>query len=683
MHWGTTILPLKESGWNPIKTAETLGKIIVIMKRPKEINIFNSSHRIKQGGIRRKIFLSLLVLILLIVGGIFIVVERNNRKIILNEAKKRAISNALYLAALSKAPLLMYDYTKLEQNVDEVVKETNVIYAIILDRDGRVAAHSKRDDLIGEKLKDPVSSKAISTRTILIQETTEPGLKQNIWDVSYPIYIQNERWGTIRIGFSKLDLEREIQQNVKNLIIITLIAVIIAIFAASFLASRITVPILKLSETAFLISQGKPGEKISVKTGDEVEILAKSFNKMIEDLKKNQIAREKLIQELKKSNLQLKNEISTRKQLEEEIVKMERLRALGQMSGGIAHDFNNILGGILGHTQLLMNSVADQKILKTLKIIEKAALDGAETVRRIQEFSRIRQDTNKFTSLDINVILKDSIEFTVTKWKSEAQLRGIHIDIVEDYEPDIYVKGEASGLREVFTNLIINAVDAMPHGGKIVIKTEKSNNRALISISDSGIGMSDETKKRIFDPFFTTKGVRGNGLGLSICYGIIMRHNGSIEVESSEGIGTVFRIFLPLSEVPDKGLKISAITQNLPPSRILVIDDDPVILSLINDVLEQSGCSVTTIKEGRRGIEILKDRDFDLLLLDLGLEDISGWDVVEEIRKTKKNMKIILITGWGGQISDNQVKRFRINYVISKPFRINELKERILESLCS
>jgi len=653
------------------------------MKGFKKFESFTRTRKIKQGGIRKKIFLSLLTLILLIVGGIFFVVERNNRAIILTEAKKRAISNALYLAALSKSSLLMYDYTKLEQNVDEVVKETNVIYAIILDRNGRVVAHSRRDDLIGEKLTDPVSKKSISTRTILIQEILEPELKQNIWDVSYPVYIQNKRWGTVRIGFSKIDLEREIQQNVKNLIIITLIAIIIAIFAASFLSNRITIPLFKLSEAALQVSDGKHGGKIAVKTGDEIEILAKSFNKMVEDLEINQKAREKLIEELRKSNFQLKNEINMRKQLEEEIIKMERLRALGQMSGGIAHDFNNILGGILGHTQLLMNEVSDQKILKSLKIIEKAAIDGAETVRRIQEFSRIRQDRNKFTSLDINVIIKDSIEFTITKWKSEAQLRGIHIDIIEDYEDNLYVRGEETGLREVFTNLIINAVDAMPHGGKIVIKTEKNNNNALISISDSGIGMSEETKKRIFDPFFTTKGVRGNGLGLSICYGIIMRHNGSIEVESSEGIGTVFRITLPLSEAHETGGTVSAITQNLPPSRILVIDDDPVILSLINDVLEQSGCSVTTIKEGKRGIEILREKDFDLLLLDLGLEDISGWDVIEQIQKIKTDIKIILITGWGGQISEEHVKKFGIYSVISKPFRINELKERILESLCT
>ena len=639
------------------------------------------SFRFKGGMLRRRLFLSMIVLITFLMVGVFIIVEDNSKKMILSQGKKRAISSALYLAALSKAPFLMYDYTKLEQNVSEIAKEPEIVYAIILDKEGKVVAHSKRDDLLGKKLLDPISQRALVSTSTFVQEYVYKESGEKIWDVSYPIFIQSVKWGIVRIGFSKDYLIKQIAQNRKDLLIIGLIAIILTGIAINFLSERITIPLQKLSRAAMLISKGDFQQEIDIKTGDEIEDLSNVFNRMVSELQKHREKQRQLIEELRQRNEQLQNEIATRKQLEKEIIKMERLRALGQMSGGVAHDFNNILGAILGRAQLILEKSNDPVINRDIKIIEKAALDGAETVRRIQEFSRIRVDNTQFVPVDIDEIIHDSIEFTRTKWKNEAIMHGANVSVNHQSEGKFYIMGEPTGLREVFTNLIINAVDAMPHGGNITITTKKDGNRVIISVKDTGIGMSKEVMKRTFDPFFTTKGSRGNGLGLSICYGIITRHNGTIEVESEEGVGTTFTISLPLIITDGEKAAKEEYKADISQATVLVIDDDDTIRSLISDVLLQSGCKIVTAETGKKGIDMFDPDKCDIVLTDLGLDDISGWEVVKEIKGISPKTPVIIITGWGGQLNKEDVEEYGVDFVIPKPFRINELKEYINKAM--
>ena len=629
------------------------------------------------GGLKRKLFISMLLMIALLMAGVFIIVENNSKKIILTQGKKRAISSALYLAALSKVPFLMYDYTKLEQNVSEIAKEPEIVYALILDRDGKVVAHSNRDDLLGKKLSDPINKRALVATTTYVQEYVYRQSGEKIWDVSYPIFIQNTKWGIVRVGFSKDYLIKQIAQSRKDLLIIGLIAIIFAGIASNFLSERITIPLQKLSHAAMLISRGDFKQKIDIKTGDEIGELSNVFNRMVSKLNKHREKQKQLIEELKQRNKQLQNEIAARKQLEEEIIKMERLRALGQMSGGVAHDFNNILGAILGRAQLILEKIKDPNISKEIKIIEKAAFDGAETVRRIQEFSRIRVDDTQFIPVNIDEIIDDSIEFTRTKWKNEAIMHGASVKVVHQSGGPFQIMGEPTGLREVFTNLIINAVDAMPHGGIINISSERDGNRVVIYVKDTGIGMSKEIMKRTFDPFFTTKGQRGNGLGLSICYGIITRHNGTIEVESEEGVGTTFIISLPLLVSHKKKVKEEKYLADISQANVLVIDDDDTIRSLISDVLLQSGCKVIAAETGKKGIDMFNPDKCNIVLTDLGLDDISGWEVVKEIKTISPKTPVIIITGWGGQLNKEELEEYGVDFVIPKPFRINELKEYI------
>lgn len=644
--------------------------------------LYNPPLMMKRFGLRTRFFFYMILLIVVLMGGVFTVVEMNNRNVMLMEGQKRGLSNALYLAALSTAPLLMYDYTKLEQNVDAVAKEENVVYAIILDRKGSVITHSHRHDIIGQVLEDPVSIRAASSSTQLVQDVREPFSGDEIWDIAQPIYQNHgEKWGTVRIGFSKKQLKAEIATNRRNLIILSLVALILAGGAATILTERITDPIRTLTEGALAIAKGDLSREISIHTGDEIEKLSNTFNHMREELSKNRNRQKKLINQLSRKNRQLQHEIAAREQLEGELIKTERLRALGEMSGGVAHDFNNILGAILGRAQLLLEKVDNPAFRKGIQIIEKAALDGAETVRRVQEFTRVRADQSAFVEMDINQVVEDAVEFTRSRWKNEAEARGISIDVQREFGDIPPLVGDPPGLREVFTNLIINAADAMPKGGTLRISTAVDSNSVIINVADSGIGMSQEVQKRIFDPFFTTKGTRGSGLGLSICYGIISRHRGEIKLKSRVGEGSTFSIILPLHL---SGKKVEVEAPSIPdliPARVLVIDDDDVFRAVIADTLLQSGCRVDEAGSGREGLELFYAEKYDLVLTDLGMEDMSGREVAERLKEYSPLTPVALMTGWGAQLDEEKLHDRGIDFIIAKPFKLGELRNMVYQAV--
>jgi PAS domain S-box-containing protein len=251
-------------------------------------------------------------------------------------------------------------------------------------------------------------------------------------------------------------------------------------------------------------------------------------------------------------------DITDREEMEDRLIRSERLRALGEMAAGVAHDFNNVLGAILGRVQLIklglggqgggIDGMPHETLQRELSVIEQAALDGSHTIKKIQEFTRERGDECLFVPLNMNEIVEGTIELMKTKIKDEADERGISIK-VQTINSDISpVMGNPAELREVLVNLMMNSIDAMPEGGTITFKTGMEDGHVSIEVVDDGIGMPESIRKRIFDPFFTTKGVQRSGLGLSISYGIIHRHHGEIQVGSRDGMGTTFRIHLPISK---------------------------------------------------------------------------------------------------------------------------------------
>jgi PAS domain S-box-containing protein len=373
-------------------------------------------------------------------------------------------------------------------------------------------------------------------------------------------------------------------------------------------------------------------------------------------------------------------DVTEKKKMEEQLLQAEKLRALAEMASGVAHDFNNALAAILGNTQLLIYTVQDEELRETLRTIEKVAKDSAQTVRRLQDFTRKRAHQGLF-KVDVNFIIKDSIEITKPKWKDEVQSRGIRIEIVPSFGDIPSVSGTASELREVFTNMIFNAIEAMPDGGKIEIRTFQKRKEVFIQVSDTGIGINEEARKKIFEPFFTTKPFTNTGLGLSMSYGIIKRFGGEIEVESKVGHGTTFTIVLPIGGEEREEVTSPPTLKKGKKARILVIDDEEFVRSVLSRTLTQVSHQVTLAEDGEKGIQLFKEGRFDMVLTDLGMPGMSGWEVCQMIKKISPDTSVGMITGWGIEMSRSKMEEYGLDFFISKPFDFNQILNVVAETM--
>jgi signal transduction histidine kinase/ActR/RegA family two-component response regulator len=384
---------------------------------------------------------------------------------------------------------------------------------------------------------------------------------------------------------------------------------------------------------------------------------------------------------------QLKQTLKELKQAQDQIVQAEKLRAMGEMASGVAHDFNNLLAVILGNIQLLLHQLdhlRPEEIRERLKIIEKSSKDGAETVRRIQEFTGLRRD-KEFTPLSINELVTDVENITQPRWKDQTQKKGLQFELVKNLGVIPQILGNPSELREVLTNIIFNAVDAMPEGGKITISTQlQAEDWVEVRIADSGIGMTEEVRKRVFDPFFTTKGVTNSGLGMSVSYGIIKRHGGEILIESEPGRGTTFILHLPTGygeeSAEEKVVKEKPV-QEVRSARILVIDDEESVRNILSQMLRVQGYQVVVASDGEEGVERFKNEKFDLVFTDLGMPKMSGWEVGKALRGMNAKVPIAMITGWGVELNREKMNESGIDLVVSKPFNFDQLGQIVSEAM--
>jgi signal transduction histidine kinase/ActR/RegA family two-component response regulator len=373
-------------------------------------------------------------------------------------------------------------------------------------------------------------------------------------------------------------------------------------------------------------------------------------------------------------------DITEKKKMEEQLLQAEKLRALAEMASGVAHDFNNALAVILGNTQLLLYTVQDEELKETLKTIEKVTRDSAQTVRRLQDFTRKRAH-QEFFKVDANAIIKDSIEITKPKWKDEVQSRGIRVEMVSNLEKIPPVLGNASELREVITNLIFNAIEAMPEGGRIEIRTFQKRKEVFIQISDAGVGIAEEVKNKIFEPFFTTKPFTNTGLGLSMSYGIIKRFGGEIEVESKVGRGTTFTIILPVAgEGKEEVVSPPAIKKGRK-ARILVIEDEELVRGVLSRTLAQVDHQVTLAEDGEKGLQLFQKGKFDMVLTDLGMPGMSGWEVCRRVKKMSPRTPVGMITGWGMEMSRSKMEEYGLDFFITKPFDFGQILNAVAEAI--
>lgn len=351
-----------------------------------------------------------------------------------------------------------------------------------------------------------------------------------------------------------------------------------------------------------------------------------------------------------------------------------RMETLGRMTMGMTHDFNNMLSGILGHIELWKIEGSANAELH-LATIEKAARDGAELISKVQRY--IRQEVRTaFEPIDLTALVSECISFTKPYWYNEPRRQGIDISITSTLDELPLIDGSASELRDVFVNLILNAVHAMPSGGQVVFSGKSDGQFVEIVVLDTGTGMSKEVQKQIFEPLFTTKGDRGTGMGLAVAAGILREHGGSISVSSTLGVGSVFTLQLPTN------ISITAPTAQPVPQlrsntarRILVVDDEEMVLGIISKLLSIRGHQVIEASSGPEAIAKFETGLFDFVITDQGMPEMSGRELAYQIRKVDSVIPIILLTG----DTEIRVDGGAINRVMTKPFKIDELEALMSE----
>lgn len=374
--------------------------------------------------------------------------------------------------------------------------------------------------------------------------------------------------------------------------------------------------------------------------------------------------------------LGIARDITEQKEERERAARADKLRALGQLASGVAHDFNNSLAAILGRAQLLRRQTQDEALVRNVEIIQTAAEDAAATVRRIQTFAR-KSPAKEFERLEVAGLLNDAVEITRTRWQNEARSRGLEYDVTLNAGNGLYTFGSASELREVFVNLIVNAVDAMPKGGKLKISCVADKTQLRLQFADNGTGMPEDVRQKIFDPFFTTKGAHGTGLGLSVSYSIIERHEGSISVASDLGEGTVFTIELPASEMATESTPTPETDVQLPKLSILVIDDEPAVRETLAEMLELMGHRVVLADSGQSALQLLGANECELVFTDLAMPDMDGWETTREIRKRWPEMNVVLVTGYGSGTLPPKGEDNLVNGIIGKPFDFSQINQTI------
>jgi signal transduction histidine kinase/ActR/RegA family two-component response regulator len=378
------------------------------------------------------------------------------------------------------------------------------------------------------------------------------------------------------------------------------------------------------------------------------------------------------------------------------VMQQERLRALGQMASGIAHDINNAISPVVLYVDAILahETGFSERTRKQLEIIQRATGDVAHTVARMGEFYRQRETQLELAEVDVKEVLEQVLDLTRARWSDMAQQRGVVIETkIDAGDENPVVMGIESELREALVNLVLNATDAMPDGGTLTLRTgyrleagKGGARRPFIDVVDTGIGMDEATRRRCLEPFFTTKGERGSGLGLAMVYGITQRHGVEIEIISAPGAGTIFRLVFPMSSPAPHStasLRIRRIPRH---TRILLVDDDPLLLNSLRESLVDDGHEVQTANGGKAGIEAFKDAlnsgtPFPVVITDLGMPHLDGRAVASAIRAAASETVIIMLTGWGQRLVATGDIPADVFAVLSKPPKMTELRQCIAEGL--
>jgi two-component system cell cycle sensor histidine kinase/response regulator CckA len=381
----------------------------------------------------------------------------------------------------------------------------------------------------------------------------------------------------------------------------------------------------------------------------------------------------------------------------DQLARAEKMRALGEMAGGIVHDLNQNLNLIVGHAQIALRSLADPSaeragstdLPELLAIIAQAALEGAEKLKRLQSFAKPSDDEPP-ERFELGELVRETAQLTSPRWKDMPQAQGRPIRLLLEVEGETAMIGRPVAVREALTNLIFNAVDAMPEGGLLRLSVTREEGDVVVEVADTGTGMTAEVRARLFEPFFTTKGAGGTGLGLVNVFGAVERHDGRVEVDTAPGRGTTFRLLFPAAPflaptAPARRVTDGAaagplrrIAEGAPrdgrAQRILVVDDEPKMCRMVVRMLQPGGHQVVEAYSAEQALEHLQAGPFDLVISDLGLgTGMNGWELAERVRDEYSRTRFVLATGWGGSIDEERAKAFNVAGIVGKPYSIDAL----------
>jgi signal transduction histidine kinase/CheY-like chemotaxis protein/HAMP domain-containing protein len=378
------------------------------------------------------------------------------------------------------------------------------------------------------------------------------------------------------------------------------------------------------------------------------------------------------------------------RQTQQSVMQQERLRALGQMASGIAHDINNAISPVALYTESLLETETNLSAQGRhyLEVIERAIDDVAATVARMREFYRQREPQLALSPIDANLVVQQVLDLTRARWSDMPQQRGIVIVLrtqLADALP--MLPGSVGEIREALTNLVFNAVDAMPDGGTLSVRTSctgaaREARQVRIEVGDTGIGMDENTRRRCLEPFFTTKGERGTGLGLAMVYGMMERHGASIDIVTAPGQGTAVRLDFPACAAGEGEIAPDAAHVVPPRLRILVVDDDPMVLKSLRDILEIDGHEVVSADGGQAGIDCFqaayeRHEQFAVVITDLGMPHVDGRKVASAVRQCSPATPIIMLTGWGQRLAADSDYPEHVDCVLGKPPRLKELRRAL------
>jgi len=496
--------------------------------------------------------------------------------------------------------------------------------------------------------------------------------------------VLGQRLGTLYLKSDMAALYDRLRLYAGIAILVIALSSLVAYTLSRKLQQQISRPILALAETAKAVSDRQDYSVRARKFGDdELGLLTAAFNHMLGRIQEQNTALQQAYDDLRQTQLA--------------ITQQERLRALGQMASGIAHDINNAISPASLYVESLLEREPNlsERARTYLTTIQRAIDDVAQTVRRLREFYRKREPQLTLTPVELNKSVEQVAELTRAHRAYTAQQRGVVIGIRTELAPaEIAILGVESEIREALTNLIFNAVDAMPEGGTLTLRTGVVDDKAsgagparpsfaTVEVSDTGTGMDEETRRRCMEPFFTTKGERGTGLGLAMVYGTVRRHDARIEIDSAPGRGTTVRLLFPLPaatlELPPEDLPGPRPSS---PLRILIVDDDAVLLDSLARTLVEEGHEVTQAGGGQAGIEAFlgaqrSDRPFAAVITDLGMPHVDGHRVASVVKSASPGTPVFLLTGWGHGLPAEGGMPSHVDRILTKPPKLRELREAL------